>query len=84
MYSSVFLCYQYEAKAGGQLANFSAKAETEYANQALSRDNQFKTILVGFVFFCWFDLGKQCTALGLDTFLQSLFSLRGLKKGFRF
>lgn len=52
MYSSVFLCYQYEAKAGGQLANFSAKAETEYANQALSRDNQFKTILVGFVFFC--------------------------------
>lgn len=75
MYSSVFLCYQYEAKAGSQLANFSAKAEKEYTNQALSRDNQLKTILVGFVFFSWF---------GLDTFLQSLFSMRSLKKGFRF
>lgn len=84
MYSSVFLCYQYEAKAGSQLANFSAKAEKEYTNQALSKDNQLKTILVGFVFFSWFGLGKRCTALGLDTFLQSLFSMRSLKKGFRF
>lgn len=52
-------------------AKLSTKAETTHANPCLSRDNRFKTILVGFSFLSSLDSSKSCTDTVLDTFLQS-------------